>query len=431
VLVGARDRTRDQARDDTVALLLAVGLSAYFLWFTRDWVLLVADRWSVPAVWLFGVATGLAFVRWRLGRLPALAFVAVTAVATAAVIDVTLVATEALRDWHLYLRAAERWLTDRPVYLDHLLTSIPADPKDYPFLYPPMTLPLFAGFALLPGPVADALLVGGSIVASCGAFRLFGLAPRWWAVFIAWTPIFLGIYVGNVIVPILLLFAIGPYVGGALVVEAVFKVYAGVPALWLVRQRRLAELAAGAGFLAAWALVTLPVTGLGLWREWMTGLLWVQRSQPLLPELLSYLGLARFLPQGLAWGLAALAVVAAARVAGRASLARFGVATVVASPSLYLHGGTWALPALLMLRPALAWFAFGLMSFVPATPFWAAIGLMVASWAVPVLARRPGDAADPDPLDPLGGADGPWPGRSGGDAVESASDARPSRPASP
>jgi len=243
----------------------------------------------------------------------------------------------------------------------------------------------------------------------CAALRFFGLSPRWWPAFVAWTPVFLGVWVGNVIVPVLLMFAAGVTVGAALVIEAVFKLYAGIPALWLVRERRLGGLVAGIALLAGWALITLPLTGIDLWRQWIAGLVWVQRSQSVLPELLYYLGLARFVPQSVAWGLAALAILAALAVAGRASLARFGVATVVASPSLYLHGATWALPGFLSLRPWAMWLAFGITSFVPATPFWAAIALAVASWFVPWFRRGVADAQAAEPMDPLGAADGPWP----------------------
>jgi hypothetical protein len=372
-------------------------------------VLLVVDRLGAPIAWVVIAGILLAVARWRFGRVSGLTLLAVAVVAAAVVVDLTQVATESLRDWHLYLRAAERWMRGERVYLDTYLIAVPADPKDYPFLYPPMTLPIFAAFALLPAPLADALYVVALIVGTCVALWLLGLRPTWWLAFFAWTPVFQGIYVGNVVVPTLLLVAAGTRVGGGLVVAGLFKLYAGLSSLWLARERRFRELVAGVGVLVAWGLVTLPLTGVGLWRSWADGLAWVERSQPLHPELLYYLGLERSFPQPLAVGLAVAAVAVAFVARGKESLARFGVATVVASPSVYLHGTTVALPAILSLRPALTWLVVGFTSFVPPTPFWPALGIVAASWFVPALRRTREDAVAAAEMDPLGRLEGPWP----------------------
>ena len=113
------------------------------------------------------------------------------------------------------------------------------------------------------------------------------------------------------------------------------------------------------------ALVTLPLTGLSLWSEWLSSLGVYQASQPGLPTLYGF-GLPRYVPFALYGLLAAAAVVLALRVRGPDSLARLGAATVVASPSLFGHGLLVAVPSMLSLRSPWLWLAIGLLS----TPSW-------------------------------------------------------------
>jgi hypothetical protein len=79
-------------------------------------------------------------------------------------------------------------------------------------------------------------------------------------------------------------------------------------------------------------------------------------------------------------------------------LARFGLATVVASPSLFSHGWLVALPAFLGLRAVALWLAVGITSVAPGPGWWLAVVLVVVASAVPALRRPTG---------------GPWPGAYG------------------
>ncbi len=80
---------------------------------------------------------------------------------------------------------------------------------------------------------------------------------------------------------------------------------------------------------------------------------------------------------------------------GLDGLARFGVATVVGSPSLFSHGFVVALPAFLELRPVGLWLAIGLTSVAPGLGWWLAIGLVVVASFATVL-RRPTGGPWPD-----------------------------------
>ena len=89
----------------------------------------------------------------------------------------------------------------------------------------------------------------------------------------------------------------------------------------------------------------------------------------------------------------------------RSQLSRLGVATVVASPSLFSHGWLVALPALIRLDTPWFWLALGLTACSPGLAWFVALGLVIASWAVPALRRGSGR----DPWHPLDRASEPWP----------------------
>jgi hypothetical protein len=154
-----------------------------------------------------------------------------------------------------------------------------------------------------------------------------------------------------------------------------------------MRERRIPELLAGVAIVVGLALATLPLTGLDRWREWLAGLDWFRASQPLLPGSLYGLGLARYVPFVVFVGVAVVVVLAALRSRGLVGLERLGVATIVASPSLYAHGLIVAVPALLRLDLPWLWLVLGITSVAPGIGWWAAIALIVASWFVPALQR--------------------------------------------
>jgi hypothetical protein len=95
---------------------------------------------------------------------------------------------------------------------------------------------------------------------------------------------------------------------------------------------------------------------------------------------------------------------------GHSGLGRLGVATVVASPSLYAHGFTVALPALLELRALTFWTAIALTSVSGGLTWFGALAIVVAAWFLPALRRSRGDLhGSAEKLHPLAGQPGPWP----------------------
>jgi hypothetical protein len=319
--------------------------------------------------------------------------------------DVTLFWSQPLRDLALYLKAGDAWLAEAPVYARVPLVAKPDDLSNYPFLYPPLTLPLFGALSILPFPLASVLWLGGSVAAVLGGLRVVGLGWRWCLLFLAWPPVAQGLYVGNVAIPMFVLFAAAVARPALLAVPPIFKLYSGVASLWLLRREHWRELALGAVAVAAVALVTLPLTGVGLWAEWIEGLRVYQASQRLLPEYLYGFGLARYVPLLLVAALAVvvtlLALLARER---REQLSRLGVATVVASPSLFSHGWLVAVPGLARLHTPWFWLAFGLTACSPGPAWFLALLLVAASWYRPAMRKRPGD----DPWHPLGAADRAW-----------------------
>jgi hypothetical protein len=374
-------------------------------------------------LYLAGIAISAVAVRLATGSLPPIATLAVASIVGMVLTDVTLFPSQAFRDLGIYVKAGEHFLAGTRVYSDTLLTAVPLDRTNYPYLYPPFTLPFAAVLSALPEAVVRVLWTGALVAAALAAFELIGVRRRWWVPLLLWPPVFQGLYVGNVAVPASLLFAAGPWFGAGLIVAAGFKVYAGLAGLWLLREGRWRAIVVGIGLLVGLTLVTLPLTGIDRWTEWLVGLLRFRASQELLPEYLYGTSLPRYLPWAVAIAIA-VAFVAAAWFARRTEgLARFGVATIVASPSLYAHGFIVALPAFATLRLRWAWLAIGITSITPGVGWWLAIALVGASWFVLGL-RRPsvhlpieteealgglGRGGEVSRWDLLGGASRAWP----------------------
>ncbi|MEO7664804.1 MAG: glycosyltransferase 87 family protein, partial [Candidatus Limnocylindrales bacterium] len=318
------------------------------------------------------------------------------------------------------LRAGDQFAAGAPVYLDRLLDAIPADRSHYPFLYPPLLLPPLVLLAGVARPLVEMAWIGGSVAAVGFAMRRFGLPWRWALPVLLWRPVLEGIYVGNVAVPLLACLAVAVRHPAALVIPPVFKVYSGTATLWLIRERRWRSLLLGGLVVAVAALVTAGATGLGAWRDWLRGLDWFARSQPVLRDYLYGIALPRYLGAlpALAVGLAVLLLALRAR--GTEGLARLGLATPALSPSVFVHGFLVAIPAMLALRPAVLWLAVAAMSFGSNAAYWLGPGLAVAGWLIPELRRNCRRSWKKEGVpDPLGGSAGPWPGekarlRSGG-----------------
>lgn len=315
--------------------------------------------------------------------------------------DYILIRTRPLNDLEIYLRAGDRFRAGLSVYLQAPIRIPPHDGRLLPFLYPPPTLPFFGLLSVLPRhPVIVAWEVGlfGAAVAG---FRLLGLRWRWVALAVIWPPFVHGLWSGNVALFAFLLLAAGARVGPALPISAIFKLQAAIPSLWLVLERRWTAIAGGIATLIALAVVTLPVVGPESWLRWIDGLLDFQRSSL---ALIGY-ALPRYVPTPVFYGLALAAVGLALTQRSLRGLAAFGLAAVVASPSLYDHGFLALYPALLTLNAGLLWTGVALTSVLTGPGWWMAVGLAAAAFVWPRLAH---DGVTDAAVHPLGGAMVPW-----------------------
>jgi len=385
------------ARSVVLGWLAVLGLVVYILVAVYDWRLPNKDGMSFGPVWAIGAVVAVLVLRTARGRWEPIDALAAATTVAALLTDLVQFNGQLLRDLGIYLRAGEHFAAGSPVYLTGLVTEAPIDKTTYPFLYPPPALPFLAVLAALPEPIVAGVWVLGSAALAILGLRLLGLTLPWALAALLWPPMFQGLYVGNVAVPAFALFAAAPWFGAGLVLAAAFKAYSAIAALWLIRERRWRSLVLGAVILAALALVTLPLVGLDAWQAWLEGLRLYAASQPLVPALVGF-GLGAYLPGLLPLALGIAAVGWAWLGRRLDGLARFGVATVVASPSLFTHGLLVALPAMLGLRPMALWLALGITSVAPGIGWWLAIVLVVAASAVPGLRRTTG---------------GPWPGAYG------------------
>lgn len=262
-----------------------------------------------------------------------------------------------LRDFHLYLEAGTTALAGRSPYLTAPITSI-ADRVGLPFVYPPFTIPFFELAVSLPQAIADALWVGASVAAVVGALWLLGVRGRWLVVLIAWPVVAQGIAVGNVASFTFFLYALGVRVGAALVLSGMFKVQSLIPIIWLLAERRGRQLLAGIVIVVAIAAISVPVVGVHTWLAWPDGLRFFQQSLGRFP-VLEGRSIEHLVGPALALLVAIAATGFALMARGRNALARFGLASVMASPTLYLHGLSPLLAGMLILGPELFWFTLG------------------------------------------------------------------------
>jgi hypothetical protein len=385
---------------------LPIVLGAYIPAVTATWNF--PDWRGVPYPLVYGLLVAAAVATWRIrrGRPEPIAVAAVFALTGMVLTDVAMLWTQPLRDFDLYLKAGERWLLDAPVYMQAPLAVRPEDLSDYPFLYPPVTLPLFAALATLPYPLAALIWTGGSLLALVVGLRLVGVRGRWLLLLLVWPPVAQGLYVGNVAAPLFLLVAAAPWRAAALVITPIFKLYSAILVLWLLRREHLGQLARGLLLLVALAVVTAPALRPGLWVEWLDGLGQYQASLDLLPEYLYGLGLGRYLPDAAYAAVGGVVIIGALLAQERLEiLARLGVATVVASPSLFAHGLLVAIPGLFRLGTPWLWLALGITAVAPGPAWFVALGIAVIAWFRPELRKPP----EPDAWHPLDTAVEPWP----------------------
>jgi hypothetical protein len=376
-------------------------LGAYFVWqFSSVWLVGRGD-----VVWVSFVAM-LTAVLWIVRRRPptAVALMALEVLAASLINDLDYSRAGALRDLRLYLDAGQAFLAGHSPYTTDVLTAYPADLGDLPFLYAPPTLPFFGLLSAMPFPLVAVLWFAGSIAAVVLALRAFGLSWAWAGMSLAWFPIEQAIFTGNVAAPSLLILAFAPAVPAILPLGAVLKPQNAILVLWLVRQRYWRSLAWGVVAVVALVAVTLPFTGIGLWQDWVRSLLAYQGSEQNFRSLYG-VGLAKYLPLPVFVAIAAAATLLALAATGRIGLARLGLASVIASPSLWSHGFMSAIPAFLSLRAPWLWVVAGLLSICPFPGTQLALLFAALAWFLPSL-RRDEMAEGPHPL---GAAVTPWP----------------------
>jgi hypothetical protein len=370
-------------------------------------------RVALPLVTALIVA--IAATRVRVGPL----LVSVALVCAASVLtDVGYVLNIGFTDLGIYLTAGHHLIDGHPVYQLTPLTAMPADYTTLPYLYPPPTIAFFALLAALPANLGGFVFVAGSVAMLVGGLRRLGLSWGWSILLLLWPPILNGIMSGNVAIAAFALFALGPIFGIGLVVAPLFKPYNAIGTLWLLRERRVRAFAAGALIVAVICLVTLPfVGGPRAWLDWADALATYIQSERNVRQLYG-IGLERFFVPAVAiLAIGAIFTILALRVPGPPGLARLGVATIVAQPTLYIHGFMVALPALLDLRARWFWLAAAALAVTGSRILprslewpgpWIAVGVVLASWALPAMRRVP-DEPD-EPYHPLGGIGEPWRG---------------------
>jgi hypothetical protein len=357
------------------ALIGVVGLVLVF------GLYVASDGGAAADVLLLGAAGGL-LIRGgrRRSRDPAIVVVLAT-VATWVAYDLTNVLHAPMRDLHSYLVAAGAELAGHSAYLQGPITTLPNAYSD-PFVYPPMTLPLFEVLARLPLQIVEVAWLSTSAAAVFIGLRLIGVRGRWVVVLFA-CPIFaVGLSVGNVAAFGFVCFALGYRFAAALVIGGFFKPQAGIPAIWGLRERRYREIGLGIALLALLVIATIPLTGLAAWREWAVALGYFE--QALDRYGLRGASLTRYFPV-LVVVLFSLAAIGLALLrGGRNGLARFGLASIVASPTLYIHGFGPLLPGAMTLRPEIFWFVSAIVAWdvwgvLPVSGGWVAVLIVAAA----------------------------------------------------
>lgn len=375
-----------------------------------------SDGGPAADVLLLGAAGG-SLVRGgrRRSRDPAIIVVLAT-VATWVAYDLTNVLHAPMRDLHSYLAAAGAALAGHSAYLQGPITTLP-DAYSNPFVYPPITLPLFEVLARLPLRIVEFGWLSMSAAAVFIGLRLLGVRGRWVVVLFA-SPIFaIGLSVGNVAGFGFLCFALGYRFAASLVIGGVFKAQTGIPAIWGLRERRYREVGLGITLLALLVIATIPLTGWTAWGEWVAALGYFEQAQDRYG--MRGASLTRYVPVLVVVLFSIAAIGLALLRGGRNGLARFGLASIVASPTLYIHGFGPLLPGAMTLRPEIFWFvsaivAWDVWGLLPVSGGWVAVVIVAAALLHSTNEDLCGpldlteEAAD---LHPAGAGAQVWPGR--------------------
>jgi len=309
-------------------------------------------------------------------------------------------------DLEIPLRAASRWSAGGQPYLASAfsLTSGP----DLPFLYPPWLLPILVPIAGLPRTIVLACWL--SLIVAAAVWTCRRLSVPWSAVplVLLWPPFMEGLVAGNVQVIQLAAFAAlffvpGPSwqpqprglarqngsgeperaTGSRDILDGLLAAGVGalkytqlLPLAWMVRPRPRAAIVGGVALVVV-VVAMLPLTGIGLYRDWFDQLgraadsSWAPAGGPLV----------FIVGRPIATAAAIAAVVAMFLVRGRDAGAWVGIALLVAAPSIHGYGMLFLLPTLLVLRRDLAIFLAILIARYNLYGWWISIAVAALSLA--------------------------------------------------
>ena len=317
-------------------------------------------------------------------------------------------------DLQIPMQAAERWIHGAAPYLASSFQV--TDGTGQPFLYPPFLLPVLAPFAIMSQGIVT--LAWALVCVSAAAWTCRRLGIPWWAwpFVLAWPPFaeaLLGLNVQVLLFAAYVALFFDPPVGAARlrdhelagdsrpaivdgslgVIVAVLKTSQVHSWVYLLRRRRRAAVL-GVTAAALFVLVTLPLTGLGLWVDWLEQLR--RAAQPGLA--VGGISLQHLVPLPVGLAISAATVLLVFAVPRRHAGAWIGLLTLVGSPDLHVFGLLFALPAILTVRREVglaAAFAIGLYT---TEGSWVGVGLVAgalllsARWEGLLEPRVPGHA---------------------------------------
>ena len=319
-------------------------------------------------------------------------------------------------DLEIPLRAAERWTSGGQPYLASAFSSPPGPTQ--PFVYPPFTLPFSAVLLQLPKQALQWTWFLACLGSAVFSVRRLRLPIAWWPFAIGWSPFAEGIIGGNVQIVVFAGFValfwhgrgpVTPFrpverdiadpgesaaqLGGLSALIGALKVSQFQPWLFLVRHRPAAA-ALGALMVLGLVLLTVPLTGVHLWLDWLQQL---QRATDTTWELAG-IALSRFTPPGVGLAVTAATTVAILFLPNRQGAAAWiGVLSVWGAASLHPFGLLFLVPAMLVIRRELALIAAMLIATTTYEGSWAGIVVVTAALAAMVRfpeLREPEEAPD-------------------------------------
>ena len=196
-------------------------------------------------------------------------------------------------DLEIPLQAAQRWVDGGEPYQASSFVNTPGSTA--PFLYPPYFLVLIRPLLWLPHVTVQIAWL--AICLACSVYFVRRLAfPAWsWLLVLAWPPFLEPIIGGNVQLVFIACFAwifwqsspagplrpvdrdiadpAEPGTGIGLVASLISWMKVSQPHTWLyVLRRRPVDALIGAAVVTVVAAATIPITGIGLWTDWLVQL---------------------------------------------------------------------------------------------------------------------------------------------------------------